>query len=77
LVHFCPSAAIRSRWGVAIVGCPKQAKSPYPRSSAKIRTMLGRSAVATCVKARIKRIERKPGRFLKGVDLFVCISVLI
>ena len=38
-LHTLGRHAIQLR--VLIVGCPKQPKSPYPRSSAKITTMFG------------------------------------
>jgi hypothetical protein len=42
-VNFIPSAAIRSILGVAISVAPKQAKSPYPKSSAKMKMIFGRA----------------------------------
>ncbi len=45
-VNFIPSAAIRSIFGVAISVAPKHPISPYPKSSAKMKTIFGRSDLA-------------------------------
>jgi hypothetical protein len=48
-VRRAPSDAMRSRWGVRIVGAPYDARSPYPRSSATITTKLAGPGVAVGV----------------------------
>ena len=61
LVNFLPSFAIRSIFGVLIFLEPKQPKSPYPWSSAKIRTTLTLSladkVMTTLMRKRTERAK--------------------
>src|SRR5690606_37719140 len=70
-VRRIPSRASRSMTGVRIVGWPYDERSPYPWSSVRITTMLGRSGVSPCWPARSPGAIRAVGTIMAARNLRV------